>query len=153
MSGVELDTVTEQDVHHVATHMRDADRREVWAAANVKPHFSISRSVANSEYSRVVRYDGEPCAIFGVACYKHAGSPWLLGTNLVLTRPRQFLQLGIPAVAHMLSLRPFLMNFVHTDNHASKRWLLRLGFVIDPAARYGVEGERFHRFTMERPDV
>ena len=153
MSEVEVGDVTDQDVHHVASHVRDGDRREVWAAANVSPHHSLARSVSVSDYARVVKFHGEPCAIFGLACHPRAGSPWLLGTSLALTIPFQFLRIGRPAVAHMLSLRPYLINFVHTDNHASKRWLSRLGFVIEPAARYGVEGERFHRFTMERPDV
>ena len=154
MSGVEVADATSYDVAHVAEHMRMADMVEVWDSSNKSPLDALQSSVDCSLITRAVRYSGVPVAIFGLSVHnERVGSPWLLATDKSLTQPAQFLRIGYPVVASFLDETPLLVNFVHSQNEASKRWLRKLGFIIEAPARYGVENEMFHRFSMEKTDV
>lgn len=136
--------------------MREADRLEVSLSCGLGPVDAVTRSLDASTHAWVGYYDARPVCVFGVAPLSvlgGIGSPWLLGTDELVRRPRQFLSRCRPYVAEMLSVYPLLVNHVHEGNAASKRWLSWLGFKLEAPAPYGVAGAMFHRFTLEVPNV
>jgi hypothetical protein len=74
----------------------------------------------------------------------------MLGTPLLNRHPRILQRLAPEYVGIMLKAFPHLMNFVHTKNTRSVRWLKRLGFHLHAPELYGTRGELFHRFEMHR---
>ena len=78
-----------------------------------------------------------------------AGSPWLLGSVAMMQHIRNLVPLAAPYIAEMRRLYPVLENHVHADNRVAVRWLRAVGFVLEPAAPYGLHGALFHRFTMK----
>lgn len=140
------------DVAYVVTHMRAADRREVYAGRWTDEPADL---VADIEASRVMMIrleallaaDGLPVALLGV---------WLkspgVGIGLMVATDRWG---EIAAAAHRYVLRRFLPlacapNLrrlecqAHVEHAVSRRWLARLGFVEEGLARsVGKNGEDF----------
>lgn len=76
--------------------------------------------------------------------------PRLVGTDDLERYQRTFLRRCRKVVAAMLSVYPYLENYVDARNHVAKAWLHWLGFRLEEAAPYGALGLNFHRFHMER---
>lgn len=141
------------DITHVAEHMREPDREEIFAMLGpVGLKDMLARAVLLSDQCWTwAAPDREPIAIFGVAptsLLEGVGAPWLLGTDRVLDYPGVLVREGRSYVARMLARYPHLENFVDARNERSVRWLERLGFKVYPAAPMGVAGLPFHRFEM-----
>ncbi len=132
--------------------MRKADREEIIASSWRAPYEALRDSVSRSSFAVVVEIDGVPVTILGLVVHdilSGCGVPWLLSSEHALKHKRQFLELSPPAIQEMLSICPKLVNYVHSENKISIRWLKWLGFVIEDAKPVGVNGEMFHRFSME----
>ena len=145
------------DLEWIAHNLRDADRREVWAASHSLPDQAVGRSVEVSrDTARVGRADGEPVCLFGVAAetvLSRVGSPWLLGTDAVQMHARAFLRLNR---AYMKELRrdyDFLANYVDLRNTQAIRWLEWLGFTMLDPEPYGIDQMPFHPFFLGDPNV
>lgn len=152
---VEFIRVTDRLIRAVADDMRVEDIDEVWASDRQDPHTALVRGVAASHYTTGVLINGDACAILGLSkrdTLTGAGVPWLLGTNAAMRHRREFLLQSPPVIQQMLDICPRLFNYVHCDNKSSIRWLRWLGFTIEPATPYGVGGELFHKFHMQRCD-
>ncbi len=133
--------------------MRQADRDEVYAASGASPDGALRRAVALSDRVYSARVGGELAAILGVApisLLAGEGAPWMLGTDLVSSHPRQVLLIGREMVQDWLHRYQRLSNWVDARNTASIRWLARIGFTIRPAQPYGAFGAMFHRFEVTR---
>jgi len=140
-------------VEHVAKHMRQADRNEVWASNHLTPEESLRKSVDYSIISRTALADGEPVLIAGMAPYSildDSGLPWMLATDGLLDIAIPFLKRCRQYVAEMLTFCNKLENWVHVDNEISIRWLAWMGFNIDDPAPHGIEKDLFHRFWMTK---
>ncbi len=75
--------------------------------------------------------------------------PWLVGTDDL----ERYQRISAPlrkVVAAMLSVYPYLENYVDARNHVAKAWLHWLGLPLEDPAPYGVLGLPFHRFYMEK---
>jgi len=143
---------TEAAIRFIADTMRDADRIEVMAASGRTPYDALQMSVKNSSFAVVVEIDGIPCTILGLVVHdilSGLGVPWLLSSEHALKHKKKFLELSPPVIQEMLSICPKLVNYVHSENRLSVRWLKWLGFVIEEPTPIGVNGEMFHRFSKE----
>lgn len=151
MADVLIRDTTLRDVVGLANNLRIADRAEMAAYGHTEPIEALSRSVVSSVMCWSAFIDGELAAILGCAPINiigGVGSPWMMGTP-VLDRHQRVLVRHTPGyIARMLAVFPHLVNFVHTENTTSVRWLRRLGFTLHEAAPYGALGAPFHKFEM-----
>lgn len=153
MSVIKFEKPTLEMVEYIAAHMRDADRAEVWASNKKTPIESLISGWGISDLAVVVTVNDVPCVMIGLVkrdVLSGHGVPWLLGTNGALNYRRQFLKLSPPVIQEMLSICPVLYNYVHVDNKLSINWLRWLGFTICDPEPYGVSGELFHKFFIEK---
>jgi hypothetical protein len=143
-----IEQATPEHIPAVAAHMREADRREVWAYSRHKPEEALRVSLSRSLFARTVIVDGLPVLMYGVgvpALLGSTGSPWLLATDAVYEVLFSFLKYSRVVVRHMQSLFPRLENYVHADNALSVRWLRWCGFSIDDTPEL-FNGEPFYLF-------
>lgn len=153
MSVIKFEKPTLEMVEYIAANMRDADRAEVWASNKKTPFESLMQGWELSHLVTVVTVNDVPCVMIGLVkrdLLSGHGVPWLLGTNGALKHRRQFLKLSPPVIQQMLSICPMLYNYVHVKNTVSIEWLRWLGFTICDPEPYGVCGELFHKFFIER---
>lgn len=154
---VKFSKPTDADLQHVGTYMRHADAVEVDASSGHTPIEALQFSVNASQFSAVASMNGVPFVVFGLSIRRcitgDVGHPWLLGTGDIVTHAREFLKHSYTVRDEMLNQCPLLMNYVHADNRKSIQWLSRLGFKIGPAQPFGLKGQLFHRFSLEKNDV
>jgi len=152
ISEVKLVRPTAEAIRFIADTMREADRVEVMAASGRTPFDALQLSVDRSSFVAVVEADGVPVTILGLVVHdilSGSGVPWLLSSEHALKHKRQFLELSPPVIQEMLTICPKLVNYVHSENRLSIRWLTWLGFTIEEPKPIGAHGEMFHRFSME----
>lgn len=139
------------DALYVGARLRDADRAEVLALTGRDPTQVLRESVMDSAMAWAGCVDGLPACLFGVVPVSLAGvtgTPWLLGTDVLLGYSRAFLRRNKAYVERMLAEYPVLRNVVDARNEVSIRWLKWLGFRIEAARPMGVERLAFHPFEM-----
>lgn len=139
------------DARTLYENLRLSDFAECLAYGKPDMLAGIEDSVRRSPMCWTAFIDGELAAILGcgvISLMGGVGSPWMLGTP-VLDRHSRVLVRETPVyIGRMLNAFPHLLNYVHTDNVTSKRWLRRLGFTLHKAVPYGARGELFHPFEM-----
>lgn len=149
---VEFRDVRPGDAQLLVAGMREADRLECWAAGVDDPLVAVEQSIAASTRCWTIEVNGRLVSIFGVApcgtVLSPAGAPWLLGTDEVLRHKRALIRRVPSYIRQMLGLYPLLTNAVHARNHASVRWLRRLGFTLRDPVAVPPHGELFHPFEM-----
>lgn len=146
-----------EDIPALALAMRMADIREVQSSHGHTPEQAFSASLAASTAAWTGLVDGVPVCMFGVgpiAILAGRGAPWMLGTEALDGMPRKFVRrVFMPAcreaVKAMLSVYPYLENFVDDRNATSKRWLARLGFKLDADPVTLPNGVKFRHFSMQ----
>lgn len=143
---------------HVAGHMRPGDWEECEAAYGRcnSPRDVLFDSVARSEFVRcAMTRDGEPVAIFGVMAtsfLSKQGSIWMIATPAFARHTRESIRLARRLLPRLHADFGELVNYVYHKNHASLRWLARLGFDVRPAAPYGAYRQPFHQ-VVKRVDA
>lgn len=150
MAELEIVPARASHIWHIARNMREADVAEV-RAAGYEPFNALVGCLRTATMSSTAMVDGQPCLMFGVtpiSALSGLGSPWMLGTDDARKIRRDILAESRRYVPVMLAAYPSLMNYVDARNTASIRWLRWLGFDIEDAIPYGVNGEPFHKFTM-----
>lgn len=140
-------------VTHIAAHMREADRREVWASHRHTPIEALSRSLSGSARAWTCLVDRLPAFMWGVArkgsILSDTGIPWLLGTPTIHAVERQFIRRSREYVEAMHGAGFHrLENYVHAGNTASLRWLAWCGFTIGAEVKFN--GETFRHFWRVR---
>lgn len=140
-----------EHIPRLAAQMRQADRRELWAAAGQSPAEALRHSLALSTSAWCVLAGGEPLAMWGVGAahslLANTGAPWLLATPRLHSLRRALLRLSRTYVARLQADFPRLQNYVHAQNHAAIRWLVWCGFTLAPKPEpYGKARELFYKF-------
>ena len=144
------------DPRHAAIipYLRQADAREIWAAAGLSPGFAVAYSIAYSRDAWAVLLDGKPAVVFGVGVMADAGNilgiPWLVATDEIERHPVRFYRTSKKVIALMKRRYARLMNWVDARNTLSVRWLKWAGFTIEEPAPWGAQGLMFHRFWWRR---
>ena len=154
--GVEFKPPTLEAIHFIASTMRVEDADEVWASHGHTPIEALQASVECSDFVVVVEVDGTPCTMLGLArrdVLSGIGTPWLLSSDEALKHKREFFKLSPSVVQEMLQICPHLRNYVHVKNKISIQWLKWVGFHMKDPTPYGIHGELFHPFELEKCDV
>lgn len=141
-------------VHHVVTHMRRWDRREIFATRWTDEAVAFTNDIMAVPGSRGVAWvDDEPVACIGAMPMWHGvWSPWCFGTDrfpeaaLLLTRhaKRVIIPFLRDAGAHRLEVKTL-------DGHEdSQAWLKRCFGCHREATHpgYGRNGETFHTYVL-----
>jgi len=133
--------------------LRAADIAEL-EAAGLEVNGSVVTSVRVSLWAVTARVDGAMVCVFGVAplagsLLADTGVPWMLGSNLVRRHHWSLIKESRHYIAAMNEQFDTLLNYVHTENVESVRWLKRMGFTLDEAKPHGPSGALFHRFEVK----
>lgn len=156
MRKVEIARVTPEHVAQMMPHVRQADREEFIAAANMEPQAVIAKALRTSTIAAAGLINGQVVTIFGAApasLITGRGVPWLVSTDLMEEQPLTFLRHCRPVLRIMARQYPVLENFVDARNHAAKAWLHWMGFKLDEPKPYGYQGLPFHHFEMRTNHV
>lgn len=141
-SNIEIRDAIVQDILHIGKHMREADKREIWAS-----HRQTSASVVMACYLQkeclCALIDGDPAVLFGC----NNGVPWMLATDDIKKIGVQFILGSRDYVMRWLEQYKVLTNYVHADNQVSICWLKWLGFNMMETVL--VNNEKFIRFEMK----
>lgn len=149
MAELHHEAATPAHAEELLAQLRPADRDEVEAASgNVER--VVRQSLAVSDDPIAARDpNGGLIAIYGVApvnLLSDQASPWLLGTARMQTNAKAVLRDAREYLAFARERYPRMMNYVDARNRSSIRWLRKVGFTLEPAAPFGVQGLPFHRF-------
>lgn len=153
MPHVQIVPATQDHIEEMLPSVRSADLQEFLAINGWDARRVLETGVRTSTFSVAGLANGKVVTIFGVApksMIGGAGIPWLVATDELEKYQFAFLRRCRNGVNAMLSVYPYLENYVDERNHVAKAWLHWLGFHLDEPAPYGVHGVNFHRFTMER---
>lgn len=140
-------------ISEIAINMRQADINEVYASNRFSPKEALMDGFNRSDYCAIITNDGVPFAMLGLAIpniLNDVGIPWMLGSNEAVKNRREFMRAAPAILNGMLDRCGYLYNYVHSENIVSKAWLKRIGFTIDDPEPYGINGELFHKFYLER---
>lgn len=134
--------------------MRQEDRDEIVISFGKSPLDALRLSLARSSHAvTAVNGEGRVICMFGVGSLgflSKAGSPWLLGSDLVNDHWRLFVRLSRKYLAAILDLYPELDNAIDARADRSVRWLSSLGFTVERPEPIGLRGAPMRRFHMER---
>ena len=149
---IEIREIEEGDIAVLVRNMRKHDVQEVNAATRMGVRNAVETSVNLSTYAKTGLVNDELVCMWGVcpiSLISSSGSPWMLGTDLIEKKQRIFLRRSKPWLEDIKKDYKTLENHVDERNTLSVRWLKWLGFEMNKAEPYGVNGELFHKFTME----
>ena len=149
---IEIREVEDGDVAVLVRNMRKHDVQEVNAATRMGVRNAVETSLNLSTYAKTGLVNDELVCMWGVcpiSLISSSGSPWMLGTDLIEKKQRIFLRRSKPWLEDIKKDYKTLENHVDERNTLSVRWLKWLGFEMNEAEPYGVNGELFHKFTME----
>ncbi len=148
-----FEPASRSDADSLGVRLRAADIEEVRAASGLAPVEALRRSYDLSTHVWAARAQpiAPPIALWGVgplSLIDGKGCPWLLASDDFETHGLVIARLSRPLLDRMRTLYPRLENRVDARHTKAMRWLSWLGFAIDPATAWGVEGRPFHRFWL-----
>lgn len=120
-------------LRYIGAHLRQQDRVELSVTCPGQDVTDVLlRSRRDSRWATVVKVDGLPAIVYGVAPTSdpRVGSPWMLATPDLRRIRKFFIQHGGLEVRLMQQTFPVLWNRVHKGNTCAIRWLESLGFTI-----------------------
>lgn len=138
-------------IPHLAAHMREADREEVWAWSGSGPDDALRRSLQASTLAWAALLGDEPVCMFGVASETllgRIGVPWLLGTQELDEYPTSFGRASRWGLAQMRAVFPVLANWSDARHERAHAWLEWLGFTLGEPQPMGPFGLPFRPFGM-----
>lgn len=144
---------TQKHIEQILPNVRQADLDEFAATNGWNARRVLECGLKTSTFCCAGLINGEVVTIFGVApasIIGGSGIPWLVGTDALEKYQRTFLRRCRKVVNAMLSVYPYLENYVDERNHVAKAWLHWLGFTLEEPSPYGAIGLPFHRFHMEK---
>jgi len=140
---------TKKDCKRLAKVMRESDKKEVMASHGHTPYEALMNGFLHGDYTTSICYKGEVVGMCGVASLDDlAGSPWLLGSQQLVTNPRvtiTFIRAATHWVERNLRKYPMLLNYVHAENAVALRWLTHLGFTFIRKVKFS--NEPFYEFV------
>jgi hypothetical protein len=142
------------DIAYLAVHIRECDRKEIWAMSHKKPEEAFLQGYNISDTPYVVEWQGKAIAMFGVCGEKGSlGVPWMLATDDIKKIKKEFIAQCKPYVEAMHKDYPLLTNFVWEKNPVHIIWLKWLGFDFGQPIAIGIDGEKFIQFYKVKEDV
>lgn len=143
--------VTDAVMRDVAARMRQSDLDELAASGSLDPLDTLRKSVAVSEPAHVITYKDVPLAVGGLVMLNEStGCPWQLCTEDAPHHAKGIVRLGKQGLAHWLTRRPHLTNFVDSRNTQSIQWLKWMGFTLGDPVDMFPSGVPFIQFSISR---
>lgn len=145
---VEYRAASYDDIPALLRDMREADRQEVTAASPDPLDDTLAQALWTSPDALAATDDeGALLALFGYAPVStERAAIWLLGTTKITRHHSELARAGRAYTDEVLRTYPYLFNYVDARNSASKVWLRRIGFILQPAVPHGPFGLPFHPF-------
>lgn len=156
MAEMRIREAAPADADLLAPHLREQDVMEIRAmhGAQVDLVQAVRAAVRRSSHAWTAFIGDEIAMVGGVAdvgslLTGNIGSPWLLGSQLMFSRPGALTRTGRRYVAFMHTLYPDLVNYIDARNSQSIAWLQRLGFTVhaEQPIEIGPDRTIFYRFT------
>ena len=140
------------DAYQLAATMRLEDIAEV-AGYGKTPLTAAVESYRDSLMRRTYFVDGELAAMAGLSgpFLADEGWPYLLTAYPIERAPFAVAREARKHVAEMLTIRSRLTGNVLSSYTKAVRLLELIGFTIGSPRAFGVNGELFSTFTLERP--
>lgn len=140
---------TRDDALNLAPRLREEDVQECFHSLGLGPLEGLLVSFHCGETFAVIWGD-EVVALFGHYGYPGMiGVPWMMASPTLNKIRKSFLRECRDYVARMLKLYGRLENYVWANNEVHIKWLHWLGFKLEPAVPFGIDGEPFQRFHMK----
>lgn len=138
-----------EDCLDLAPRMRKQDMDEVRASHGHSPVEALLSSLNCSEEAFSIIHNDQVIGMFGVApIVNRLGTPWLLASDELPLVSREFLPESRKWIESLTPRYDVLINYVHSKNTVSKRWLKWLGFNLLNERTFGVNTEKFNPFVM-----
>ena len=121
--------------------LRDADVAELAITSpGYSPDDLLRQAVENSYFAELVRVEGRPAIVYGVAPTRvyGVGSVWMLASDDIGRIRKQFVAGCREKVEMMNRMFPVLCNWVHAENTVAVNWLRWLGFEVQAADSRGL---------------
>lgn len=143
------------DISSLAPRLRKADLDELLAAGYGNAEAALMEGFLSPDgCTTVIRPDGEPIMMFGVAPHPHddlIGCVWLLGTDDIARNGVTFLRHSRQFIDRFHEKYPVLMNFTDCRNAVHHRWLRWCGFMfINMVPGRGPGNHPFYEFVRVR---
>jgi len=131
--------------------MRELDVAEM-RALGLEPLKAIQMAYADAIMRTTYFVDGEIAAMVGLGgtLLSDIGFPYLLTAKAIDAAPFAVLREAKKSVAEMLTVKRALEGEVLSSYSGAVRLLRAIGFKLDEPRPFGVKGELFSRFFMER---
>lgn len=143
---VELRHATDADLLAFAPKMRGADALEVWRSCAKSPLDVLRESANASGGARVVLFDGEMAAVYGISVPDVIGNiavPWLLTSAVVERHKLTFFRIARAIVDRWAEEHPVLLQMVDDEYLGAQLFLKSLGFQLHPPMPHGPFGAPF----------
>ena len=152
---VKISPATADHALYVAANIRKADEKELWDISLIKPKEALLKSLEISDFISTGYINNEIVSMFGlvkISLLSNAGRPWMISTTALDNKKywKDFHRMGKKVVLAMLTICPYLENYVEASNKRAVRWLDALGFNFEHPKPMGPLGKNFMRFWMEK---
>ena len=136
---MELRIATTDDIAYISQHLRESDKKEIWAS-----HRRLPQDLLLLSFESFCAADARPFCLFGCNEERNVGVPWLLATDEINFHSTFFLRQSRRILALWLDNYEMLTNYIHAENTLSIEWLKWLGF--DFMETLKINDEDFIRF-------
>ena len=142
-----------EHIPHIAEHMREEDKAEIWYLSGSTPTQSLTNGLRESEVCYTVLIDDTPALMFGIVertLLSRTGTVWMLGTDDIhkIRFGRREFTLMWRRLMNLARGYHLIDNYVHVDNETSIKWLEFMGFAFDEAQPMGLFQQPFQHFEM-----
>ena len=158
MSRYKIREATQGDLVYLASNLRAADMRELYAMhghLRAKELLELSRDHSDTT---LVGCDtnNTPVVIFGITkTTERAALIWAVATPEVTNYKLEFLRASRRILRGWFDDNPsleFMYNFTHSENTVHHAWLTWVGATLMPPVPFGITGQKFNPFIIQRKD-
>ncbi len=143
---------TAPHVAQLLSDVRKEDAAEAWGAAHWMPYDALRHCIESTEHVFSGMVDDIPLCIFGIAprsLISTTGVPWMISSNALTKHSFAWARRNREVFAAFSAGWERLENHVDSRYQKAVRWAEWLGFEVEDARPYGLDGILFHKITME----
>lgn len=141
----------------MSPHLREIDKKEIWAAGGFLPKDALHYSLEQSDMSYTVLGEGldVPIMMFGIGpgqLITGKRQIWMLSTDQINLIPMKFLR-ECNTYIQLMGAGSTVYNYVIEGNTKTLKWLHWLNFTILKPKPHGIRNRNFHYVERELPCV
>ena len=141
------------DADMLCNKLRDSDVQEIWASHNLTPWDAIYFGITESLLCLTITVKNVPVGIFGIRPESYIGRTatiWFLASDELDKIRFRFGKHSKKFINLLLTLYPYLWNYVDVRNKQSIEWLKFCGAKMNEPEPYGILRKKFIYFWFER---